>query len=187
MYAVLFIWSPLFCLQPSVCCILILSGWRYLKERKQFGAPLAAFQINQQKLVEMLGNIQAMTLVGWRLCKLYEKGKMTPGHASLAKVNMKSGDADSILLTSHNIFLQCISGMDHLEGKGDSCSWAWVTRWQWNLGWFSSCKGFHFDPLFECFKFCRPIEGNGLEKRIWIFDLDCNFDKAIRRQSLILQ
>ncbi|KAK7349828.1 hypothetical protein VNO77_07561 [Canavalia gladiata] len=58
---------------------------RYLKERKQFGAPLAAFQINQQKLVQMLGNIQAMILVGWRLCKLYESGKMTPGHASLAK------------------------------------------------------------------------------------------------------
>lgn len=58
---------------------------RYLKERKQFGAPLAAFQINQQKLVQMLGNIQAMILVGWRLCKLYEKGAMTPGHASLGK------------------------------------------------------------------------------------------------------
>ncbi|KAK7390366.1 hypothetical protein VNO78_25671 [Psophocarpus tetragonolobus] len=58
---------------------------RYLKERKQFGAPLAAFQISQQKLVQMLGNIQAMTLVGWRLCKLYESGKMTPGHASLGK------------------------------------------------------------------------------------------------------
>ncbi|KAI9085083.1 hypothetical protein K1719_032899 [Acacia pycnantha] len=58
---------------------------RYLKERKQFGAPLAAFQINQQKLVQMLGNIQAMILVGWRLCKLYESGKMTPGHASLGK------------------------------------------------------------------------------------------------------
>ncbi|KHG30355.1 Acyl-coenzyme A oxidase 4, peroxisomal -like protein [Gossypium arboreum] len=58
---------------------------RYLKERKQFGAPLAAFQINQQKLARMLGNIQAMTLVGWRLCKLYEEGKMTPGHASLGK------------------------------------------------------------------------------------------------------
>ncbi|XP_054793810.1 acyl-coenzyme A oxidase 4, peroxisomal-like isoform X2 [Prosopis cineraria] len=58
---------------------------RYLKERKQFGAPLAAFQINQQKLVQMLGNIQAMILVGWRLCKLYENGKMTPGHASLGK------------------------------------------------------------------------------------------------------
>ncbi|KAA3490764.1 acyl-coenzyme A oxidase 4, peroxisomal-like [Gossypium australe] len=58
---------------------------RYLKERKQFGAPLAAFQLNQQKLSLMLGNIQAMTLVGWRLCKLYDKGKMTPGHASLGK------------------------------------------------------------------------------------------------------
>ncbi|CAA6654749.1 unnamed protein product [Spirodela intermedia] len=53
--------------------------------RKQFGAPLAAFQINQEKLVRMLGNIQAMLLVGWRLCKLYESGKMTPGHASLGK------------------------------------------------------------------------------------------------------
>ncbi|KAF5750817.1 acyl-coenzyme A oxidase 4 peroxisomal isoform X1 [Tripterygium wilfordii] len=58
---------------------------RYLKERKQFGAPLAAFQISQQKLVQMLGNIQAMVLIGWRLCKLYEDGKMTAGHVSLAK------------------------------------------------------------------------------------------------------
>ncbi|KAF1895623.1 hypothetical protein Lal_00041904 [Lupinus albus] len=58
---------------------------RYLKERKQFGAPLAAFQINQQKLVKILSNVQAMILVGWRLCKLYESGKMTPGHASLGK------------------------------------------------------------------------------------------------------
>ncbi|XP_045798445.1 acyl-coenzyme A oxidase 4, peroxisomal-like [Trifolium pratense] len=58
---------------------------RYLKERKQFGAPLASFQINQQKLVQMLSNVQAMILVGWRLCKLYESGKMTPGHASLGK------------------------------------------------------------------------------------------------------
>ncbi|KAK8928454.1 Acyl-coenzyme A oxidase 4, peroxisomal [Platanthera zijinensis] len=58
---------------------------RYLMERKQFGAPLAAFQINQEKLVRMLGNIQAMLLVGWRLCKLYESEKMTPGQASLGK------------------------------------------------------------------------------------------------------
>jgi len=58
---------------------------RYLKERKQFGAPLAAFQLNQEKLVQMLGNIQAMVLIGWRLCKLYESGKMTSGHSSLGK------------------------------------------------------------------------------------------------------
>ncbi|KAG0517117.1 hypothetical protein BDA96_09G060800 [Sorghum bicolor] len=58
---------------------------RYLKERKQFGAPLAAFQLNQEKLVRMLGNVQAMLLVGWRLCKLYEAGKLTPGQSSLGK------------------------------------------------------------------------------------------------------
>lgn len=58
---------------------------RYLKERKQFGVPLASFQVNQEKLVHMLANVQAMLLVGWRLCKLYESGIMTAGHASLAK------------------------------------------------------------------------------------------------------
>ncbi|KAG0627069.1 hypothetical protein M758_2G171500 [Ceratodon purpureus] len=58
---------------------------RYLQERKQFGAPLAALQINQEKLVRMLGNIQAMFLLGWKLCKIYETGKMTPGQASLCK------------------------------------------------------------------------------------------------------
>nr|AAT11172.1 putative short-chain acyl-CoA oxidase [Tropaeolum majus] len=63
---------------------------RYLKQRKQFGAPLAAFQINQQKLVTMLGNVQAMVLVGWRLCKLYEKGQMTTGQASLGKAWISS-------------------------------------------------------------------------------------------------
>ncbi|CAK7343896.1 unnamed protein product [Dovyalis caffra] len=71
---------------------------RYLKERKQFGAPLAAFQINQQKLVHMLGNVQAMVLVGWRICKLYEKGTMTPGQASLAKawISLKARETASI-------------------------------------------------------------------------------------------
>jgi acyl-CoA oxidase len=31
---------------------------RYLKERQQFGAPLAAFQISQEKLARMLANVQ---------------------------------------------------------------------------------------------------------------------------------
>ncbi|XP_028550832.1 acyl-coenzyme A oxidase 4, peroxisomal-like [Dendrobium catenatum] len=58
---------------------------RYLNERKQFGVPLASFQITQEKMVRMLGNIQAMFLLGWRLCKLYESEKITIGQASLAK------------------------------------------------------------------------------------------------------
>ncbi|GMP51260.1 hypothetical protein CsSME_00017553 [Camellia sinensis var. sinensis] len=58
---------------------------RYLQERKQFGVPLAAFQISQQRLVQMLGNIQGMILMGWRLCKLFEKGTVTVGQVSLGK------------------------------------------------------------------------------------------------------
>ncbi|KAK3133036.1 hypothetical protein QOZ80_6AG0531200 [Eleusine coracana subsp. coracana] len=58
---------------------------RYLMERKQFGAPLAAFQLNQEKLVRMLGNIQAMSLLGWRLCKMHDSGNMTVGQASMGK------------------------------------------------------------------------------------------------------
>lgn len=58
---------------------------RYVKERSQFGAPLAAFQATQEKLARMLGNIQAMALLAWRLSKLHEGGRMTHEHASLAK------------------------------------------------------------------------------------------------------
>ncbi|KAM1198465.1 hypothetical protein ACFX2H_009811 [Malus domestica] len=73
-------WQPI-----GLCMGVYDMCHRYLKERKQFGAPLAAFQINQEKIARMLGNVQAMVLIGWRLCKLYEAGKMTPGHASMGK------------------------------------------------------------------------------------------------------
>ncbi|KAL0375349.1 UNVERIFIED_CONTAM: Acyl-coenzyme A oxidase 4, peroxisomal [Sesamum radiatum] len=59
---------------------------------------VTAFQLNQQKLVRMLGNVQAMFLVGWRLCKLYESGKMTPGHASMGKswISLKARETVSL-------------------------------------------------------------------------------------------
>lgn len=93
-----------------------------MNERKQFGAPLAAFQINQQKLVFMLGNVQAMILMGWRLCKLYEADKMTSGQASLAKVTFSTFQCISSTLNGSVAFddefvLHC-AVMDHLEGKG---------------------------------------------------------------------
>ncbi|OVA02713.1 Acyl-CoA oxidase/dehydrogenase [Macleaya cordata] len=71
---------------------------RYLKERQQFGAPLAAFQLNQEKLVRMLGNVQAMFLVGWRLCKLYESGKMTIGHAGMGKAWISAKARETVAL-----------------------------------------------------------------------------------------
>lgn len=87
---------------------------RYLKERKQFGAPLAAFQINQEKLVRMLGNIQAMVLVGWRLCNIYESGKMTPGQASMGKVRI-----------SHSYLLRT-EFLKRTDGSVDFCK-AWIS------------------------------------------------------------
>ena len=58
---------------------------RYLKQREQFGTPLAAFQASQEKLARMQGNVQAMALLAWRLSKLAEEGRMTHEHASMAK------------------------------------------------------------------------------------------------------
>jgi alkylation response protein AidB-like acyl-CoA dehydrogenase len=40
-----------------VCCR------SYLRERHQFGTPLASFQLMQEKLARMLGNVQVS---GWR-------------------------------------------------------------------------------------------------------------------------
>jgi hypothetical protein len=34
---------------------------RYLRERRQFGAPLASFQLMQEKLARMLGNVNVST------------------------------------------------------------------------------------------------------------------------------
>ncbi|MDP9373359.1 MAG: acyl-CoA dehydrogenase family protein [Chloroflexota bacterium] len=59
----------------------------YTTRREQFGRPVAAFQLIQQKLVWMLTEITAMQLLCWRLGKLLEAGRMTPEQASLAKLN----------------------------------------------------------------------------------------------------
>ncbi len=59
----------------------------YAKEREQFGKPIAGFQIIQQKLATMLAEITNMQLLCLRLAQLQEEGKMTPGMASLAKMN----------------------------------------------------------------------------------------------------
>ncbi|KAF6251931.1 acyl-CoA dehydrogenase/oxidase [Scenedesmus sp. NREL 46B-D3] len=58
---------------------------RYLHERHQFGTPLASFQLMQEKLARMLGNVQAMFLMSWRLTKLAEAGSMSHEQASLVK------------------------------------------------------------------------------------------------------
>lgn len=57
----------------------------YALQRRQFGRPIAGFQLIQQKLVQMLGEITAMQLLVWRLATLRGAGTITDGQASLAK------------------------------------------------------------------------------------------------------
>jgi glutaryl-CoA dehydrogenase len=59
----------------------------YSKDRSQFGKPLAGFQLVQDKLAWMLAEITAMQLICWRLSGLAAEGKLTPGMASMAKMN----------------------------------------------------------------------------------------------------
>src|SRR3954449_9879734 len=55
--------------------------------REQFGAPIAGYQLVQDKLARMLAEITAMQLMCWRLSSLADEGRMTAAMASLAKMN----------------------------------------------------------------------------------------------------
>jgi glutaryl-CoA dehydrogenase len=59
----------------------------YATERRQFGQPLAAYQLVQDKLSRMAAEITAMQLLCLRLSALQDDGRLTPAMASLAKMN----------------------------------------------------------------------------------------------------
>ena len=58
---------------------------RYAMKRQQFGRPIAQFQLVQDLLVRMLGNVTASRCVVMRLSQRYDAGQMEEEHASLAK------------------------------------------------------------------------------------------------------
>ncbi|MCS7139658.1 MAG: acyl-CoA dehydrogenase [Candidatus Nezhaarchaeota archaeon] len=64
-----------------------LTALEYAKNRKQFGAPIASYQLIQEKLVEMFTEITKGQLVAWRLGRLMDAGKATPEQISFAKRN----------------------------------------------------------------------------------------------------
>jgi len=62
------------------------SALDYTRQRKQFGKPIASFQLIQNHLVEMLSNLTAMQTLVFRLSEIQDAGKLKDEHASLAKV-----------------------------------------------------------------------------------------------------
>jgi glutaryl-CoA dehydrogenase len=59
----------------------------YAKQRTQFGKPLCAFQIVQDKLVKMLAEVTGMQLYCMQLARLEEAGRLSDTIAGLAKLN----------------------------------------------------------------------------------------------------
>ena len=58
----------------------------YALERRQFGVPLAAFQLTQQKLVDMVLEIQKGTLVALHTGRLKDAGTLRPEQISFGKL-----------------------------------------------------------------------------------------------------
>jgi glutaryl-CoA dehydrogenase len=57
----------------------------YAQTREQFGKPIASFQLIQDLLVKMVGNITACQCMVVRLSQLQDQGHLADEHASLAK------------------------------------------------------------------------------------------------------
>ncbi|HEY0104977.1 MAG TPA: acyl-CoA dehydrogenase family protein [Rhizomicrobium sp.] len=57
----------------------------YTQKRKQFGKPIASFQLVQDLLAKMLGNLTACQCLMMRLAELDDQGRMLDHHAALAK------------------------------------------------------------------------------------------------------
>lgn len=57
----------------------------YAQERQQFGKPIASFQLIQDLLAKMLGNVTACQCLITRLAQLHAEGKLLDHHAALAK------------------------------------------------------------------------------------------------------
>lgn len=58
----------------------------YTNERRQFGRQIASFQLVQDLLVTMLGDLTAMQTMVYRLSQMQDDGELKDEHASLAKV-----------------------------------------------------------------------------------------------------
>src|SRR5688500_12336667 len=59
----------------------------YSKTRVQWGKPIAAFQLTQQKLVNMMLELQKAQLLAWRLGVLKDAGELDPRQVSVGKLN----------------------------------------------------------------------------------------------------
>ncbi|HEY8297110.1 MAG TPA: acyl-CoA dehydrogenase family protein [Candidatus Baltobacteraceae bacterium] len=63
------------------------SALAYAKTRVQFGKPIGAFQLTQEKLVDMLLELNKGTLLALHLGRMKDEGRAHPAHVSFGKLN----------------------------------------------------------------------------------------------------
>jgi glutaryl-CoA dehydrogenase len=63
------------------------SALAYAREREQFGRPVASFQLTQQKLVNMLLELEKGTLLALHLGRMKDEGTLRPEQISFGKLN----------------------------------------------------------------------------------------------------
>ncbi|HEX3327495.1 MAG TPA: acyl-CoA dehydrogenase family protein [Actinomycetota bacterium] len=63
------------------------SALEYAKSRRQFDRPIAAFQLTQQKLVNMMLEVNKGTLCALHIGRLKDEGRAQPEHISFGKLN----------------------------------------------------------------------------------------------------
>jgi glutaryl-CoA dehydrogenase len=59
----------------------------YAREREQFGKPVAAFQLTQEKLVNMMLEVEKGTLLALHLGRMKDEGTLRPEQISFGKLN----------------------------------------------------------------------------------------------------
>lgn len=98
------------------------SALEYAKARRQFDRPIAAYQLTQEKLVDMLTEITKGQLLALQLGRLKDQGKATATQISMAKMNnvreaLRTARAARSILGANGISLEypVIRHMTNLE------------------------------------------------------------------------
>ncbi|TFD69405.1 acyl-CoA dehydrogenase family protein [Cryobacterium ruanii] len=71
---------------------------RYALERRQFGKPIASFQLVQEKLVRILENATTSLGTMVRIAQLQQAGTLRPEHAAMAKASASGRMRESVAL-----------------------------------------------------------------------------------------
>jgi len=89
--------GPLSCLSEARYGILwgavgaartcFVTALEYAKSRPQFGRAIAGFQLTQQKLVNMMLELQKAQLLALQIGRLKDEGRVAPQHISMGKLN----------------------------------------------------------------------------------------------------